>query len=77
MADAEQRPDAVTAPRRRLPAAALVALVLLSGVWAWWAWQEGAYFPSVVLPGTVVLCLGAALLIGSRRGASTCAPRRP
>ena len=49
--------------RSRPGAAALFALVLLSVLWAWWAWQDGAYFPVVLLPGTVVLCLGAGLLV--------------
>ena len=49
--------------RSRPGAAALFALVLLSVLWAWWAWQDGAYFPVVILPGTIVLCLGAGLLV--------------
>ena len=49
--------------RSRPAAAALFALVLLSVLWAWWAWQDGAYFPVVMLPGTIVLCLGAGLLV--------------
>ncbi len=48
----------------RFEPAAFVALGLLSIVWAWWAWQFGAYFGVVMLPGTIVLCLGAALLSG-------------
>jgi O-Antigen ligase len=39
----------------------LVLLAVLSGVWAWWAWQEGAYFGVVLLPGAIVLCLVALL----------------
>jgi len=53
-----------TRPRARISLAAGVALVLLSVSWAWWAWQDGAYFPVVLLPGTILLCAGAALLAG-------------
>jgi hypothetical protein len=42
--------------------AAAVALVLVSGVWIWWTLAEGGYFPLVLLPSGVVLCVGAALL---------------
>lgn len=48
----------------RVEPTAFAALGLLSVVWAWWAWQYGAYFGVVVLPGTIVLCLGTALLCG-------------
>ena len=41
----------------------MLALVLLCGIWAWWGWQKGAYFGTVMLPGLIVLCIGAALLI--------------
>ncbi len=47
--------------RDRLEPAAIFLLVLLSAVWAWWAWQEGAYFGVVLLPGLIVLCLGTAV----------------
>lgn len=49
----------------RVAPAAWLALVLLSVVWAWWAWQEGAFFGVVLLPGAIVLCAGAALLLSS------------
>jgi hypothetical protein len=52
------------APRWRPSPAAIVALILLSATWAWWAWQDGGYFPVVLLPGTILLCAGAALLVG-------------
>ncbi|MDX6636600.1 MAG: hypothetical protein QOJ01_111, partial [Solirubrobacterales bacterium] len=35
---------------------------MLTVVWAWWAWKQGAYFGTVELPGTVVLCAGTVLL---------------
>ena len=49
--------------RTPLEPAAWLALALLSGVWGWWAWQDGAYFGVVLLPGAIVLCAGAALLV--------------
>jgi hypothetical protein len=48
-----------TGQRAQIPG--LVLLVVLSGVWAWWAWQQGAYFGVVLLPGAIVLCLVALL----------------
>lgn len=48
----------------RLEPAGLFALALLSIIWAWWGAKEGAFFEVVLLPGTIVLCLGAALLAG-------------
>ena len=42
--------------------AGLVLCTLLSVVWGWWAWQEGAYFGVVMLPGAITLCIGAALV---------------
>jgi len=51
-------------PSSRLGLAGAIGLLLLGATWAWWAWQDGAYFAVVLLPGTVLLCAGAALLIG-------------
>lgn len=48
--------------RSRLEPAALVLLVVLAAIFGWWAWQKGAYFGVVLLPGTIVLCITAALL---------------
>jgi hypothetical protein len=48
-----------------LEAPALVLLIVLSGVWAWWALKDGAYFGVVLLPGAVVLCLIAIVFAGS------------
>jgi hypothetical protein len=39
-----------------------VLLAVLAATWSWWAWQEGAYFGVVILPGTVAVCVAAALL---------------
>jgi hypothetical protein len=50
--------------RLRIEPAALFALALLTIIFAWWATKDGAYFPAVLLPGTIVLCLGTALLAG-------------
>ncbi len=50
-------------PSGRLEPAAWLALILLSATWSWWAWQKGAYFGVVLLPGAILLCVGAALLL--------------
>ncbi|HEY8001053.1 MAG TPA: O-antigen ligase family protein [Solirubrobacterales bacterium] len=55
--------EASPRPSSPLDPAAWLALALLSAVWAWWAWQQGAYFGVVLLPGGIVLCIGAALLV--------------
>ena len=55
--------DAGPRPTSALEPAAWLALALLSGVWAWWAAKEGAYFGVVLLPGLIALCAGAALLV--------------
>jgi hypothetical protein len=59
-----QQPADSPRPRSPFEPAAILTLLLLSAVWAWWAWQKGAYFGTVVLPGTIVLCLVLALLAG-------------
>ncbi len=68
MSDVRESPEAAGADaepaRPRVQPAAIVGVVMLAAVWAWWAWQDGGYFPVVVLPGTIVLCLGAILLVG-------------
>ena len=61
--DAAGRVDERTGIRGAAPAGALV-LAVMSAVWSWWAWQQGAWFGVVVLPGTVVLC--GVLLVLSR-----------
>lgn len=46
-----------------LQPAAILALVLLTGLWVFWGWRKGAYFGTIFLPGLIVMCVGAALLI--------------
>jgi O-Antigen ligase len=60
---AEEPAEEVRSSHARLEPAAWLALILLAGTWSWWAWQKGAYFGTVLLPGAIVLCAGAALLI--------------
>ena len=62
----DDRPVVATEPRAAVLCGLLV-VVLLSGVWAWWAAKEGAYFGAVMYPGVIVLC-AALLLIPSWRG---------
>ena len=46
------------------PAAAVLPLVVVTGLFAWWGWERGAYFGVVFYPGTLVLLgLLAALLL--------------
>jgi O-Antigen ligase len=55
------RPSASVAQSPILPATLL--LVVLSAIFAWWAWKEGGYFDTVFLPGAIVLCAVALLLL--------------
>jgi O-antigen ligase/polysaccharide polymerase Wzy-like membrane protein len=62
--DPPRRPSTV-----RPEPAALVPLLVLTVVWGWWAWKQGAYFGSIafpvtgaVFPGTMVLCAATILL---------------
>lgn len=50
-------------PTAQLEPAAIAAAGLLAAVWVWWAWKQGAYFGTVELPGTMVLCAGTIVLI--------------
>src|ERR1044072_5481223 len=43
--------------------AAWLALGLLSFVFSWWAWQKGAYFGVVLLPGAILLCAATFMLL--------------
>lgn len=63
MVDPEPAAGPAPAPSRAgVEPAALILLAVLAGVWSWWAWQEGAYFGVVMLPGTIAVCVAAALL---------------
>jgi hypothetical protein len=61
----------------RLDSAALFGLAVLAVVWGWWAWQEGAWFGVVLLPGAIVLCLATALLAGFAPSSGRLALSRP
>ena len=69
--DASRRPS-TTAPEP----AAIVPLLLLTGVWGWWAWKQGGYFPTVRLPGIILLCVGTILMtrVARLRGQLSAAP---
>jgi hypothetical protein len=47
----------------KLQPAAILALALLTALWTFWGWRKGAYFGTVFLPGLIVLCIGAGMLI--------------
>src|SRR6266536_3565566 len=34
----------------------------LTAMWGWWAWEQGAYFGTVLLPGAILFCSAAVLL---------------
>ena len=41
---------------------AIVLTAILAAIWAWWAWKQGAYFGTVMLPGTILICGGITFL---------------
>jgi tetratricopeptide (TPR) repeat protein len=51
-----RRPQEITPP-------AAFLLVSLSAILAWWASKEGGYFGTVLLPGIVILCAVAGILL--------------
>jgi len=51
---------APTAREAAVPAALLLGLLTL--LWTWWAWKEGAYFGVVFYPGAIALCVTLAVL---------------
>jgi hypothetical protein len=60
-AGAEATADSGTRPVEAQVAAA--ALVLISAIFIWWAWKQGAYFDTVFYPGAAILFLLLAMLI--------------
>jgi hypothetical protein len=54
--------QATPAGSPRVEPAALLLLVVLAIVWSWWAAKDGAFFGTVLLPGTILLCATTALL---------------
>ncbi len=46
----------------RLEIAALFLVAVLAVICGWWAWKEGAYFSTVLLPGVILLCIATVLL---------------
>ncbi len=68
---AVEAPGGASTPRSEgFELAALVPLIALTAVWCWWAAKSGAYFGTVLLPGTVALCatLAVGAWIGPWRG---------
>ena len=53
-------------PRDNVLAAWVFGITLL-GMWIWWALAQGAFFGTVMLPGSIVLFLVLALMIGFAR----------
>src|SRR2546430_16220934 len=58
----EPRVEPSDAATSRVEPHGIFILAVLTAVWAWWGWKQGAYFSTVMLPGTVLLCGGAIVL---------------
>jgi O-antigen ligase/polysaccharide polymerase Wzy-like membrane protein len=61
---------------RQEPAAALL-LAVLAIVWSWWAAKYGAFFGTVLLPGTMLLCVTTVILAWAAPWRGSLRPSRP
>ena len=57
--------------------AALLLLVVLAIVWSWWAAKDGAFFGTVLLPGTILLCATTVVLAWTAPWRGSLRPSRP
>jgi hypothetical protein len=57
--------------------AALLLLAVLAIVWSWWAAKDGAFFGTVLLPGTILLCATTVLLAWNAPWRGSLRPSRP
>ena len=69
--------QAAPAASRRIEPAALVLLLMLAIVWSWWASKDGAFFETVLLPGTILLCATTALLAWAAPWRASLRPSQP
>ena len=69
--------QAAPAASRRIEPAALVLLLVLAIVWSWWAAKDGAFFETVLLPGTILLCATTALLAWAAPWRASLRPSQP
>jgi O-Antigen ligase len=61
----------------RVEPAALLLLAVLAIVWSWWAAKDGAFFGTVLLPGTILLCATTVLLAWTAPWRGSLRPSRP
>jgi hypothetical protein len=69
--------QAAPAGSRRVEPAALLLLAVLAIVWSWWAAKDGAFFETVLLPGTVLLCATTVVLAWAAPWRGSLRPSRP
>jgi hypothetical protein len=69
--------QAAPAGSRRVEPAALLLLAVLAIVWSWWAAKDGAFFATVLLPGTVLLCATTVVLAWAAPWRGSLRPSRP
>jgi hypothetical protein len=69
--------QAAPAGSRRVEPAALLLLAVLAIVWSWWAAKDGAFFGTVLLPGTILLCATTVLLAWTAPWRGSLRPSRP
>jgi len=69
--------EAAPAPSRRVEPAAVLLLAVLTIVWSWWAAKDGAFFGTVLLPGTILLCATTVVLAWTAPWRGSLRPSRP
>jgi hypothetical protein len=62
--------------RRSVEPAGIFLLAVLAIVWSWWAVKYGAFFGTVLLPGTIVLCAATVVLVWSAPWRASLRPSR-
>jgi hypothetical protein len=63
--------------RWRLEPAAALLLAALAIVWSWWASKDGAFFGTVLLPGTMLLCGTTVVLAWAAPWRASLRPSQP
>ena len=55
----------------------MLLLAVLTIVWSWWAAKDGAFFGTVLLPGTILLCATTVVLAWAAPWRGSLRPSRP
>jgi hypothetical protein len=73
----DDREEEAPARHRSVEPAGVFLLAVLAIVWSWWAVKYGAFFGTVLLPGTILLCGATVLLVWTAPWRAGLRPSRP